>query len=84
MINSLDIFIESNWIKIYPIVGILILVFTKNIVGTRVVKLLIILVFTVFCLYYGGMYWGGNSDCGILCSQCFLEWHTWKRQIQIE
>lgn len=58
MINSLDIFIELNWIKIYPIVGILILVFTKNIVGTRVVKLLIILVFTVFCLYYGGIYWG--------------------------
>ncbi len=51
---------ELNWIKIYPIVGILILICTKSIEGVwgRWLKLLVFLVFAVLCLYYGGIYWG--------------------------
>jgi hypothetical protein len=69
---------ELNWIKIYPIVGILILICTKSIEGVwgRWFKLLVLLVFAVLCLYYGGIYWGGDSGCGILYSQYFLEWHS--------
>lgn len=74
MINSLDNFMQLSWIKIYPIVRILILICTKSIEGVwgRWFKLLVFLVFAVLCLYYGGIYWGAIQVAVFFAVSVFL------------
>jgi len=60
MLRVIDTFIESYWIKIFPVAAILILILVKNLDGVygKYFGLVLILIFATFCLYYGGLYWG--------------------------